>query len=132
MGAFGAAHLVYVGVFARRLARDGIGSTGILTSVALVIAGGFVITWLFPAMGDMALPSLGYMMVLFAMAALALLARGSVLTAIGALSFVASDTMIAIGLYKPDIAIPAGAVWVTYVGAQALILVGLLMTTRRD
>jgi len=130
MGAFGAAHLVYVAVFARRLMRDGISSTGILTSLALVIAGGFIIAWLFPAMGDMALPSLGYMGVLFAMAALALLTRGAAITALGALSFVASDTMIAIGLYMPDIHITPGAVWVTYVGAQALILVGMLMTAR--
>lgn len=131
MGAFGAAHVVYVALFLRRLVRDGVSSTGVLTGTALLIAGGSVMSWLYPAMGAMALPSLGYMIVLFAMALFALLARGSRLTALGALSFVASDTMIAIGLYKPEISIPPGAVWITYVAAQALILVGMLRTMRR-
>ncbi len=130
MGAFGAAHLAYVALFARRLSQLGPSAGGAIIAATLVATGGVLMAWLWPAMGAMAAPSLGYMLVLFAMAALALSTRGFWLAAIGAVSFVVSDAMIAVGLYRPEIPIPPGAVWITYVAAQALILIGMLRTAR--
>ncbi|MEO1014881.1 MAG: lysoplasmalogenase [Pseudomonadota bacterium] len=130
MGAFGAAHLVYVALFQRRLARDGVNRTGLAAAAGVIAIGAALMAWLWPAMGAMAIPSFGYMAVLFAMAVLALSTRGFALAALGAVSFVVSDAMIAIGLYSPEVPIPPGAVWITYVAAQVLIFIGMQRTAR--
>jgi uncharacterized membrane protein YhhN len=78
------------------------------------------------SLGPLLIPVVVYALVLAAMAISALLADlGNPLAAIGALSFVASDAMLAIG--KFDGAFPGHGplIWVTYYLAQLFIFLGV-------
>src|SRR5690606_34760456 len=81
-----------------------------------------------PHVGVLLVPVLVYGAVLCAMAALA--TRGDAMLALGGALFVASDAILAIGRFLPDVAIPRVSflVMLTYLAAQALIT---LSTTNR-
>lgn len=121
LSAFLIAHLLYIALFRAflstripppRAARV----TGIL---AIVILLGALLSRIYGTLGGLRIPVILYAAVISAMGVCAMLAEiPSPLAAIGALLFIASDSLIA--LEKFSTAIPAGGVliWVTYYGAQ--------------
>lgn len=124
MAFFGAGHVCYGAAFATYLSREGVdGSRIILTLIALAFSIGAGV-WFFPHMGSLAIPGLLYQSVLTLMVGLGLLARAPFLARLGAVLFMASDTLIGLSLYmgyRPfDLEI-----WTLYGLGQILIAAGL-------
>lgn len=137
MAFFGAAHLVYIGLFTLAIAHLGWRKDGLILTVALAGFAAAMFLWLRPGLGDMAGPVSAYLLVIVVMAALAALVNGPRLITIGALLFVISDSLIAAGWFR-GLAVQAGAfdlhgaaIWSTYYLAQACIAVGVVRMKRR-
>ena len=124
------AHLVYIAMFRgvgltdlRKVgAARGCGMMAIVVALAVLLGG------LRPTLGDLLIPVVVYpFVVLGAMAISAVLADlGTPLAGVGALFFIASDAMLAIGKFRRPFPGSAQLIWITYYLAQALILQGVV------
>ncbi len=129
MGAFAAGHLAYLAAFV------GFGATlpGAGAILGLLVLGASTELWLAPRTGALRWPVRGYVLIILAMALAALGLppegfAGQGLVLLGALSFVASDLILAVEMFV----LPEGrlrqiarrVLWVLYWGGQALILWG--------
>lgn len=123
MAAFGAAHLVYSGVFIGAAA----GWPPLLPAFAMLILAASTEVWLIPRTGAMRWPVRGYVAVisLMALAAMALPPDRWVVQA-GAALFVASDLMLAAHIFLRPRRALALTLWPAYWLGQALILWGSL------
>ena len=124
MAFFGIAHLFYAAAFFAILRRDGRDQNGVPAAVVLA-ASLAMLFWFLPDMGALVAPGLGYQGIITAMVLLALTSRAPQTAKLGAVLFMISDTLIALGLYK-DIVVVPGAVWTTYAAAQFLIARGFV------
>jgi uncharacterized membrane protein YhhN len=124
------AHLFYVALFVRNrgivvaLWRN-IGSI----AVVVVAASSLYILW--PGLREMRVPVAVYSLVLTTMALTAQRSRFSGLVAVGALSFVASDTMLAFSLFRHPFYGSWALVWITYYAAQAMIAMGVVSSSNQ-
>ena len=143
LGAFLLAHLLYIALFrrawpARRAAVDrrsqvpaALPWPRIGASIAIVAAGLALTAWLWPGLGDLRIPVASYIAVLLAMAVAAQLAQlDTPLVAVGAVLFVASDSMIGIETFRTTFAGSGPAIWVSYYLAQCAITLGCLRAGR--
>ena len=119
---FALAHLAYIALLGRAVARHAIPRWAVV----------FVLWWLvlvillWPHLGELALPTAGYGVVLAGTAVAATRCRPMIVT--GALLFLTSDTILAFRLFTPD-AVPdwtSPAVMATYCLGQGLIAVGVV------
>ena len=84
---------------------------------------------LWPNLGSLAVPVAIYMIVIVAMAMLSLrIASWS--APLGAVLFIASDSLLALGKFLMDAAWISPAIWITYALAQLLIVHGVLQQKR--
>ncbi|HVT92245.1 MAG TPA: lysoplasmalogenase [Bryobacteraceae bacterium] len=121
LGAFLIAHLLYIALFraflsARIPSPRAARLTGILAILLLLVA---LLSRIYGALGGLRGPVILYAAVISTMGVCAMLAKiPSPLAAVGALLFIASDSLIALGKFSS--AIPAGGIliWVTYYAAQ--------------
>lgn len=124
MAAFALGHVVYVLCFlewGRVLGpnkRDR-PVAGLVVLVSLAMLG-----WLTPGMGDLLIPALIYQLIITTMVATAMVVKSPMLARLGAVVFMLSDTLIAIGKFTAT-DVPPGSVWITYAGAQIMIAWGL-------
>ncbi|HEY7797808.1 MAG TPA: lysoplasmalogenase [Hyphomonadaceae bacterium] len=124
MAAFGAAHICYAAAFVNLIRRDGPNiaawplAMGVL-GVSIVLG-----VWLAPGMEALTAPALVYQLVISFMVMLALLSRSPLLARVGAVLFMLSDTLIAMGMFR-DVEVPVGSVWITYAAAQIMLAWGL-------
>jgi uncharacterized membrane protein YhhN len=124
MAAFALGHIVYVLCFlewGRVLGpnkRDR-PVAGLVVLVSLAMLG-----WLTPGMGDLLIPALIYQLIITTMVATAMVVKAPMLARLGAVVFMLSDTLIAIGKFTTT-DVPPGSVWITYAGAQIMIAWGL-------
>jgi uncharacterized membrane protein YhhN len=124
MAAFALGHVVYIFCFlewGRVLGpnkRD-YPVAGLVVIVSLVMLG-----WLTPGMGDLLIPALIYQAIITTMVATAMIVKAPMLARLGAVIFMLSDTLIAVGKFT-DTSVPPGSVWITYAGAQIMIAWGL-------
>jgi uncharacterized membrane protein YhhN len=121
-------HLVYIAMFWKYRARSGwrSGWARWVGVVAVVIALGTVLGTLRNSLGPLLVPVVVYALVLASMAISAELSElGNSLAALGALCFVASDAMLAIGKFKGPFPRQEPLVWITYYLAQLLIFLGV-------
>jgi uncharacterized membrane protein YhhN len=124
MAAFALGHIVYVLCFlewGRVLGpnkRDR-PVAGLVVLVSLAMLG-----WLTPGMGDLLIPALIYQLIITTMVATAMVVKSPMLARLGAVVFMLSDTLIAIGKFTTT-DVPPGSVWITYAGAQIMIAWGL-------
>ena len=124
MAAFALGHVVYVLCFlewGRVLGpnkRDR-PVAGLVVLVSLAMLG-----WLTPGMGDLLIPALIYQLIITTMVATAMIVKAPMLARLGAVVFMLSDTLIAIGKFTTT-DVPPGSVWITYAGAQIMIAWGL-------
>src|SRR5271165_3698924 len=129
LGAFLVAHLVYITMF-RRYRAAGWWKPGpfrMLGIAMILIALGTVLGLLRNSLGPLLIPVVAYALVLAGMAVSALLADlGNSFAAIGALCFVASDAMLAIGKFRRPFPGSTSLVWITYYLAQLFILLGVM------
>jgi uncharacterized membrane protein YhhN len=129
LGSFLIAHLVYIAMFRRYRLMDlrKVGAARACGMMAIVVALSVVLGILAPTLGDLLIPVVVYAVVLGGMAISAVLADlGTPLAAMGALFFVASDAMLAIGKFRGPFPGRAQLIWITYYVAQVLILQGVV------
>ena len=92
---------------------------GLVVVVSLAMLG-----WMVPGMGDLLIPALIYQAIITVMVATAMVVKAPMLARLGAVVFMLSDTLIAIGKFT-NTGVPPGSVWITYAGAQIMIAWGL-------
>ena len=124
MGFFGLAHLLYIAAFASRIRKGGVDKSLAVSAVLVVAASAALGAWFLPDMGALTAPGLTYQTIITIMVATALISPAPMLARLGALVFMISDTLIALGLYK-HIAVPPGSVWIAYVAGQAMLAYAL-------
>jgi uncharacterized membrane protein YhhN len=117
MAAFGVAHLFYLAVFMARMDAAWRSAARLLPALTLALFSAALLVWFWPDMGDLRAPGAVYQIIITAMAAAALAGGSSTTAKAGAVLFVVSDTLLALGLYRDEPA-PAGSVWLTYALAQ--------------
>jgi len=127
LAAFLLAHLCYLAALLPLIPRAR-PSNPRLASVVLVCLGVIcLLAWLWPSLDrdTLTIPVAAYILVLIAMVCAAQVARlPTILTAVGALSFAASDAMIAIGRFVLESDALEVPVWFLYATAQILITAG--------
>lgn len=126
LAAFGAAHLAYIGaLLGGDLGALALWVGGVLMTLALSTE-----LWLRPHTGDLKWPVRLYVIVICIMMAMAS-RHPNVLVVFGAAAFVVSDLILAIRAFRLADNHPAArtsdiALWVAYVGGQALICIGFI------
>lgn len=139
LASFLLAHLAYLALFLGQRARPFRPVSAQLAPVqsaamtGLLVYGCIMLAWLWPALGPLRLPVCLYIAAILTMglAAIALppalppaLAGGRLWVALGALSFIFSDSLIAIDKFLLPLTWGGPAIWISYVLAQLLILLG--------
>ncbi len=130
MAGFGIAHLFYCAAFYALIRRDGMYRKGLPYALLILAVSAAMGVWHFPGMGALTAPGLAYQAIITAMVMLALVSRAPMLAKLGALVFMLSDSLIALGLYK-DMPAPPGSVWLTYAAAQIMLAKALPDAARR-
>ncbi|SLN26712.1 YhhN-like protein [Pseudoruegeria aquimaris] len=130
MAAFALGHLLYIANILQLSASDNLLNLPWLAFPFLLLAASTEI-WLRPHTGAFLWPVRGYVAIITAMGMAALSVPDAPLVALGAASFVLSDLLLAIFLFRLSEDHPARGwvslgVWITYIGAQALLSMGLL------
>lgn len=133
LGSFLIAHLIYVGLFVRHfpkpLAPGGakLGLIGILILYSASMA-----VWLWPDLGDLSIPVILYLSAITAMGITSILAGFKTWwIAAGAILFIISDSMIALGRFKSPVPYDSYLVWGTYYAGQYFIAAGFLGEMKR-
>ncbi len=128
LGSFLIAHLLYIALFLLNLKRPVMLGAARLILLAFVIASGLVLTiWLWPGFGSLALPVVLYIVVITTMAVTSLTAGFKTpAIAVGAMLFMVSDSLIAIGKFKRPFAYGAYLVWAFYYVGQYCIAMGFV------
>ncbi|HEV7693592.1 MAG TPA: lysoplasmalogenase [Hyphomonadaceae bacterium] len=123
MAAFGLAHVCYAATFVGYMRREGVMWKAWPLSVVVLAISGELAYWLYPAMAELTVPALAYQVIISAMVVLALMSRAPMIAKIGAVVFMLSDTLIAVGLFR-QVVVPPGSVWITYAAAQIMLAIG--------
>lgn len=132
--AFLTGHVLYI-ICYRNFRNAGTGLTGpqqIRFSLPIILAGTGLVTILFPHLGGLQIPVLVYALVITVMAMQALFRYGYtnsksfVLVFVGAISFMISDSLLAINKFMQPLPLAGLAVMLTYLLAQYLIVEGVV------
>jgi uncharacterized membrane protein YhhN len=135
LGAFLVSHLFYIGAYRQHKTETGEGFYGVQKvryAFPIILAGTGLLTILYPALGGLKIPVAAYALVLVVMVLAALFRFGFTsstsfwLVFIGALLFMISDSSLAINKFLNPIPHSGLLVMTTYMGAQLLIVEGLL------
>ncbi len=127
LGAFLLAHLCFLGALLPLAVSSRPSHNRIAAVVTMCLASTGLLIWFWPHLGaqKLTIPVTVYIVVLCAMVCTALLARlPTIWTAVGAVCFAASDSMIAIGRFilgNEALAVP---IWWSYAAAEILITAG--------
>jgi uncharacterized membrane protein YhhN len=128
LGSFLLAHLVYIAMFRRYHAHESrkLSPAQLAGIAAILIVLTSMLAMLWNSLGPLLIPVVVYALVLCTMGVSAMLADlGNSLAAIGALSFIASDAMLAISKFRAPFASHEPLIWLTYYAAQLLIFLGV-------
>lgn len=134
LGSFLVAHIVYISLFTKYwpLPWWKPAPPRTMGVVAILVAVGIVLGLLHGSLGSLLVPVVVYSLVLAGMGISALLADlGNYLACFGALLFIGSDTMLAIGKFRGSFPAHQQLVWITYYLAQCLILWGVQRSHER-
>ncbi|MBP7064941.1 lysoplasmalogenase [Ferrovibrio sp.] len=130
LASFLLAHLAYLALFYRNRARPFRLRLWQTCAIAALLGyAALMLAWLTPALGPLLLPVCFYIAAIMAMgvAALALpqiRLGGYFWVGLGAISFIFSDSLIAIDKFLLPLAWAGPAIWLSYVAAQVAILLG--------
>ena len=127
LGAFLLAHLCFVAALLPLATQHALSRWRIAAVVLTCLVSIALLIWFWPHLGhdNMTIPVIAYVIVLTTMACTALMARlPTIWTAVGALCFVASDAMIAIGRFILNNEALAVPIWWIYATAMILITAG--------
>ena len=132
LSSFLVAHLCYIAFFAWRASVHRAPHPARLAGIALIVVIiASMLAFIGSRLGPMLVPVLLYASVIGVMGVTAMLAKlGNSLAAIGALLFIASDAMLAIGKFREPF--PAGdqLVWIAYYAGQFLMARAFLAKSR--
>lgn len=132
--AFLTGHVLYI-ICYRNFRRTGTGLTGpqrIRFTFPIVLAGTGLVTILFPYLGSLQIPVMVYALVITVMAMQALFRYGRTnsksfaLVFAGAISFMLSDSLLAINKFMQPLPLAGLAIMFTYILAQYLIVDGVV------
>lgn len=132
--AFLTGHMLYI-ICYRNFRRVGTGLTGpqrIRFTFPIVLAGTGLVTILFPYLGSLQIPVMVYALVITVMAMQALFRYGRTnsksftLVFAGAISFMLSDSLLAINRFMQPLPLAGLAIMFTYILAQYLIVEGVV------
>ncbi|MCE7863745.1 MAG: lysoplasmalogenase [Bacteroidetes bacterium CHB5] len=137
--AFLTGHVLYI-ICYRNFRSAGTGLTGpqqIRFSLPIILAGTGLVTILFPHLGSLQIPVLVYALVITVMAMQALFrysytnSKSFVLVFVGAVSFMLSDSLLAINKFMQPL--PLAGLWImfTYTLAQYLIVEGVVQHEKK-
>ena len=126
LGAFLLAHVAYTLLFVRSWRRPfRPGGVQLILAAAVLVYSMVVTGWLASGLGEHAVPVMVYSGAITAMTVSAILAGFSMpFVWIGAMLFVVSDSLIAIGRFKTALPLTAYLIWPTYYLAQYGIAIG--------
>lgn len=122
LSAFLTAHVIYTVLFVFAWSKFRIAALPVL-----LYAAGFSI-WLMPRLGALAIPVTLYICVITVMASSAICSRFPVWVPIGALLFLASDSLLAAAKFAGPFPLRDYLVWGTYYAAQFSIATGVLLS----
>jgi uncharacterized membrane protein YhhN len=126
IAAFGLGHIIYLGLFIDLGRREGSrGTLGWVGAGAVALFGVVMLVGLQPYFGELRVPASLYNGVIIAMACAALAVRSPTLAWVGALSFVVSDTLLALRLFAHLLPWAGPVVWLSYYFGQAGLALGL-------
>ncbi|WP_444928913.1 lysoplasmalogenase [Microbulbifer sp. SSSA002] len=124
LGAFLIAQLIYALSFLRFAAPPG--RHNLLRALPVLLSALLLAQILLPAAGDLAPAVLAYLLAILTMAVAAAMHRGdSALLFIGAVTFMLSDTLIAINKFIAPLPLADATIMLTYYSAQLCILYGI-------
>lgn len=144
IGPFLVGHLLYLALFWPLLPRSngsdhslssGLGSSIWRRLTVALLAGwaGFLVSLLLPRLdGPLVAAVPVYAAALLAMASAATLSRVTALTVLGAVLYVASDSLLAIDAFVTSLPARDLAVWPTYAAGQILLATGLIDAQQRQ
>ena len=135
LGSFLIAHLVYIAMFGKYRVRVWWkpGAVRVLGVLVILVGLGSVLGILRHSLGALLIPVVVYSLVLRGMGISAMLADlGNPLAAVGALLFIASDTMLAISKFRGPFPGHEPLIWITYYAAQLLILLSVARRSGRE
>jgi uncharacterized membrane protein YhhN len=131
LASFLLAHLCFVGALLPLVPRGSKGSRvwpskpRIVAVVLMCVVSIALLAWFWPRLGELTVPVTVYIAVLTVMVCTALLAQlPTIWTAVGAVCFAVSDSMIAIGRFVLGNEALAVPIWWSYAAAQILITAG--------
>jgi uncharacterized membrane protein YhhN len=128
--AFLGGHLCYIALFFRNLSRHQLPPLRRVSIVLVIAAFLLLLSRLWPSLGSIRLPVLLYAVALSTMAITAQLSRFPSSVAVGALSFFASDAMLAISHFGHPFTAHHPLIWTTYYAAQFSICTGVISAVR--
>lgn len=124
MAAFAVGHLFYIIAFAEWGRLLGLNRRDFPMAVIVALVSLGLMAWFYPGMGGLLVPALLYQVIITVMVAAGFIVKAPMLARLGAVMFMLSDTLIALGLFA-DLDAPPGSVWITYAGAQIMIAWGM-------
>ncbi len=128
--AFTIAHLFYISVFLRNIKFT---KKAFAVILLLLIYSTILGTLLYPKLGDMAIPIFTYLGIILIMAGSAALGNNNhYLLILGAVLFIISDSLIAIGRFITPITYSSHWIMSTYYIAQILIVLGTLASFKKQ
>ncbi|WP_286234464.1 lysoplasmalogenase [Thalassotalea sediminis] len=131
LAAFLLAQLIYCYLFFKQFAWHNNKQSSSLISITLVIYACAMAGFIVPKTGELMIPVIVYLVIIMLMGVSAILSSLHWLVKVGAIVFIASDSILAIGLFS--ITLPAYDLWVmaTYYIAQFCILVGMVKSREK-
>lgn len=124
MAAFALGHVVYIFCFLEWGRVLGPNKRDFPVAIIVIGVSLAMLAWFFPGMGELTIPALIYQAIITAMVCTAMVVKAPMLARLGAVIFMLSDTLIAVGKFT-ETGVPPGSVWITYAGAQIMIAWGL-------
>jgi uncharacterized membrane protein YhhN len=128
--AFLVAHIFYIALFLKNVARRKLPQVRRFSIVLVIAVLWFLLSRLWPSLGNMRLPVLIYATALSSMAISAQFSRFPATVSVGALSFLASDAMLAVSHFSRPFPFSRPLIWATYYSAQSLICLGVVAAIR--
>ncbi len=124
MAAFAVGHLLYIACFVQWGRVLGLNKRDYPVAGVVVLVSIGLMAWFLPGMGDLLIPGLIYQVIITTMVAAAFVVKAPMLARLGAVMFMLSDSLIAVGKFT-TMGVPPGSVWITYAAAQIMMAWGL-------
>lgn len=124
MAAFAVGHLLYIACFVQWGRVLGLNKRDYPVAVFVVLVSLGLMAWFLPGMGELLIPGLIYQVIITTMVAAAFVVKAPMLARLGAVMFMLSDSLIAVGKFT-TMGVPPGSVWITYAAAQIMMAWGL-------